>query len=160
MKKLIELLSHLPATEVLSNSQDTPSVDLSELIELEGGRAPSGPTSWWVKLALDLDDHMAWHVVQELAFVLNSISVTERLPTVFMPVSPPPNLNGGPAPFLSWVIEPIHPDVDPDEIAAVLAERLPQPPSDLSQWARCFTDNCPVPALEPDDDELEPEDDE
>jgi len=36
--------------------------------------------------------------------VLNYLSLDERLSTVFMPVSPPPYLNGG-VEFLSWVIE-------------------------------------------------------
>ena len=67
---------------------------------------------WWVKLAIDIDHPNAWQVVQELGFVLNYISLNERLPTVFMPVSPPPYLNGGPRDFLSWVIdsrEPVSP---------------------------------------------------
>jgi hypothetical protein len=33
-------------------------------------------------------------VVQELGHVLNYVSVTEPLPTVFKPVSPPPYMNG------------------------------------------------------------------
>jgi len=33
-----------------------------------------------------------WHVVQELGHVLNDLSLEERLPTTFKPMSPPPYL--------------------------------------------------------------------
>ena len=61
--------------------------------------------NWWVKFSIDIQHRLAWNVVQELGFVLNYLSVNERLPTLFMPVSPPPYLNGGPNEYLSWVIE-------------------------------------------------------
>src|SRR5882724_8555119 len=61
--------------------------------------------AWWVKFIIKIDHPMAWRIVQELGHVLNYVSLDERLPTVFMPVSPPPYMNGGPADFLSWVIE-------------------------------------------------------
>ena len=67
---LQQLLKHVPAVQFVSSG------DLSE------GR-------WWVKLGLDLDHPLCWRVVQEFAHVLNYVSVKERLPTVFMPVSPP-----------------------------------------------------------------------
>ena len=60
---------------------------------------------WWVKFAINLDHPLAWSVVQELGHVLNYLSLDDRLPTVFMPVSPPPYMNCGPDDFLSWVIE-------------------------------------------------------
>src|SRR5688500_17345460 len=66
--------------------------------QLDGG-------GWWVKFSLDISHRLTWNVVQELGHVLNYLSLNERLPTVFKPVSPPPYLNGGPAEFLSWVIE-------------------------------------------------------
>ncbi|SPE35761.1 hypothetical protein SBA3_2300022 [Candidatus Sulfopaludibacter sp. SbA3] len=50
---------------------------------------------WWVKFAIDISHRLAWNVVQELGHVLNYLSVNERLPTVFKPVSPPPYANGG-----------------------------------------------------------------
>ncbi len=81
-------------------------------------------------------DGLAWGVVQELAHVLNYLSVDERLPTVFMPVSPPPYLNGGPEEFLSWVIESKAPAVDVRWIAATLEGRLPRPVGDASRWAK------------------------
>lgn len=89
---------------------------------------------WWVDFSLDIRHPLAWNVVQELGFVLNYISLDERLPTVFMPISPPPYLNGGPTDFLRWVIQSQHPDMTPDLVAEILAARLPNPVDDLSQW--------------------------
>jgi len=50
---------------------------------------------WWVKLKIDIGHKAAWRVVQELGCVVNCLSISERLPTVFYPVSPAPYLNGG-----------------------------------------------------------------
>ncbi len=76
---------------------------------------------------IDLDHHLAWRVVQELGHVLKYLSINDRLPTVFMPVSPPSYMNGGPEEFLSWVIESTAADVDPRWIAEMLEGRLPRP---------------------------------
>ena len=89
--------------------------------------------SWHVKLTIDIDHKFAWHAVQELAFVLNYISLTERLPTVFKPVSPPPYLNGGPRDYLSWIIE-AESSAAPRMIRQTLEGRMPRPVDDLSQW--------------------------
>jgi hypothetical protein len=94
--------------------------------------------NWWVKFGIDIDHPLAWHVVQELGCVLNYISVEERLPTVFMPVSPAPYLNGGPKDFLSWVIESTEPEFMPGACEEWLEGRLPRPVDDLSAWS---TDN-------------------
>ena len=45
---------------------------------------------WWVTFTIDIEHPLAWSVVQELGHVLNYVSLEERLPTLFMPVSPPP----------------------------------------------------------------------
>jgi len=82
LPKLVEFLNRIPAVRVISSSK------------------PSEP-QWWVKLDIDNKAEVAWQVVQELGFVLNYISLRERLATVFMPVSPPPYLNGGPKEYLS-----------------------------------------------------------
>ena len=74
---------------------------------------------------------LAWNVVQELGNVLNYLSVTEHLPTVFKPVSPPSYLNGGPQEYLSWVIESTLPDFSPKTCAQWLEGRLPRPVDDL-----------------------------
>ena len=90
---------------------------------------------WWVKFRIDLHSALAWNVVPELGFVLNYISLTDPLPTVFMPVSPPPYLNGGPEAFLSWVIEARIPFLDAGNIADILSSRLPSPIDNLEAWS-------------------------
>jgi hypothetical protein len=89
---------------------------------------------WWVKLSIDIDHPLAWRVVQELGHVLNLLSLDERLPTVFKPVSPPPYMNGGPKDFLSWVIECGDDDFPPGSCAKWLEGRLPRPVDDPEQW--------------------------
>jgi len=89
---------------------------------------------WWMKFTIDLEHPLAWNVVQELGHVLNFMSMQDRLPTVFMPVSPPPYMNGGPREFLSWLIESKDKDFKPGTCAEWLEGRLPRPVDDLSQW--------------------------
>lgn len=89
---------------------------------------------WWVKFSIDIYHPLAWHVVQEIAHVVNYISVSERLPTTFYPVSPPPYMNGGPEDFLSWVIETEDKDFKPGTLMKWLEGRLPKPVDDLSEW--------------------------
>jgi hypothetical protein len=116
LPKLVALLARIPAVRVFA-SDSTPD------------------SFWWVKLDIAISHRPAWHVVQELGFVLNYLSLQEKLPTVFMPVSPPPYLNGGPEDFLSWVIESRAPCVDPAWIAATIEGRLPRPLEDEGQWS-------------------------
>ncbi len=89
---------------------------------------------WWVKLSIDIDHPLAWNVIQEYAHVLNELSLSERLPTIFKPVSPPPYMNGGPRDFLSWVIECPVPDQPPGTIMKWLESRLPAPVDGSSSW--------------------------
>ncbi|MFG0284722.1 MAG: hypothetical protein ACF8R7_09910 [Phycisphaerales bacterium JB039] len=96
------------------------------------GQLRSG--GWWVKFQINVDHPLAWYVVQELGHVLNYLSLNERLPTVFMPVSPPPYLNGGPRDFLSWVIECEDRGFQPGTCAKWLEGRLPNPIEDETQW--------------------------
>jgi hypothetical protein len=97
------------------------------------GRFDNG--NWWVKFTIDIDHPLAWNVVQEFSTVLNYLSIDDRLPTVFKPVSPPSYLNGGPRDFLSWVIESTRPDFSPKLCAEWLEGRLPRPVDHESQWA-------------------------
>lgn len=90
---------------------------------------------WWIKFQIDINHPLAWKVVQELGHVVNYISLDNRLPTCFYPVSPPPYLNGGPEQFLSWVIESTYKDFSPGLLSDWLDGRLPRPVDDLSQWA-------------------------
>ena len=89
---------------------------------------------WWVKFTIDIEHPLAWNVVQELGCVLNYLSVQERLPTVFMPVSPAPYMNGGPREFLAWVIESTNKDFSPATCVQWLEGRLPRPVDDAAQW--------------------------
>ena len=84
-----------------------------------------------MKLSIDLEHELAWSTVQELAHVLDYLSLDEWLPTVFKPVSPPPYLNGGPA-FQYWVIESTTPDFSPDAAAQRLDGRMPDPVEDAA----------------------------
>ena len=99
---------------------------------IASGKFESG--NWWVKFSLDTSSSLAWAVVQELGHVLNYLSLDERLPTVFMPVSPPPYMNGGPEQFLSWVIESADSSFTPASAAEWLEGRLPRPVEDLAEW--------------------------
>ena len=78
---------------------------------------------WWIKFRLNIEHPLAWNVVQELGFVLNNLSLDKTLPTIFMPISPPPYLNGGPNEFLSWVIESKSKNFTPDDAAKWLKDR-------------------------------------
>jgi hypothetical protein len=101
------------------------------------GKVGSGSENdgrWWVKFTLNLEHPLAWNVVQELGHVLNYLD-EDRLPTVFMPVSPPPYMNGGPKDYLSWVIENRDSKFSPDDCLEWLEGRLPRPVTDLSKWA-------------------------
>jgi hypothetical protein len=120
-QKLIDYLARVPSAQ----TNATPSRGFGS--GLEDG-------IWWIKFSLDLSHPLAWNVVQEFGHVLNYVSVQERLPTTFKPVSPPPYLNGGPQDYLSWLIEcPIH-AMEPDTVAEWLEGRLPRPVEDQSQW--------------------------
>ncbi|MDW3196596.1 MAG: hypothetical protein R8G66_29740 [Cytophagales bacterium] len=90
---------------------------------------------WWIKFSLDIKHSLAWHVVQELGHVINYLSLNERLPTIFYPVSPPPYMNGGPDEFLSWVIETTDKEFKPGTLAKWLEGRLPRPVDDLAEWS-------------------------
>ena len=119
-EKLLTFLERLPA------------------IDLPAGRNSIGygifeNNNWWVKFTINTKHKLAWRHIQELGHVLNYISVDERLPSVFMPVSPPPYMNGSEE-FLSWVIESIEPSFTPDLCAEWLDGRLPRPVDDLEQW--------------------------
>ena len=89
---------------------------------------------WWIKFQIEIENKYAWNVVQELGCVVNYLSINERLPTVFYPVSPAPYMNGGPADFLSWVIETKDKQFKPGTLKKWLEGRLPNPVDDLEQW--------------------------
>ncbi|MEL7122815.1 MAG: hypothetical protein AAFO07_25435 [Bacteroidota bacterium] len=89
---------------------------------------------WWLKFKIDIEHKLAWQVVQELGHIMNYISIEERLPTVFYPVSPAPYLNGGPEEFLAWVIETEDKSFMPGTLMKWLEGRLPNPVDDSTEW--------------------------
>lgn len=109
---------------------------LSQVPSITGaiGCGYSTEGQWWTKFTIDITHPLAWSVVQELGSVLNYLSLDERLPTVFKPVSPPPYMNGGPRDFLSWVIECADTEFSPAACAEWLEGRLPRPVNELKQW--------------------------
>ncbi len=107
-----------------------PSVQ-KEFIDSYGS---DGQHAWWFKFQINVEHALAWQTVQELGHVLNYISKNERLPTQFLPVSPPPYMNGDAKKFLCWVIQCNHADFSPDVVCDWLEARLPQPVDDESKW--------------------------
>ena len=89
---------------------------------------------WWIKFQIDITHKLAWQVVQEIGHVTNYLSLEEKLPTTFYPVSAPPYLNGGPKDYLYWVIESTTIDFSPDDLQEWLEGRLPRPVDDVEQW--------------------------
>jgi hypothetical protein len=90
--------------------------------------------NWWVKISLDVENRLAWNVVQEFGHLFNSLSLEERLPTAFYPVSAPPYMNGGPADFLYWMIDSKEPSFTPNKAKEWMEGRLPNPVDDLNEW--------------------------
>ena len=100
------------------------------------GKGYSDDGNWWVKFHIDIEHPLAWSVVQELGCVLNYLSIEERLPTILMPVSPAPYMNGGPQDFLSWVIESKDPQFNPGTCMKWLEGRLPRPVEVVAEWSQ------------------------
>jgi hypothetical protein len=88
---------------------------------------------WWAKFSIDINHKLAWRVVQEPGNIVNYLSIEERLPTIFYPVSPPSYLNGGPEEFLSWVIESTDKEFEPATLKEWFEVRLPSV-DDLEEW--------------------------
>ena len=118
--KLLGFLERLPAIDMPAGRKSI-------------GTGFSEDGNWWVKFTLKTDHELAWRHVQELGHVLNYLSIDEGLPTVFMPVSPPPYMNGG-VEFLSWVIESTSSEFPPEKCAEWLEGRLPSPVEDIGEW--------------------------
>lgn len=103
----------------------------------------SGPSEvrWWIKFSIARNHPLAWHVIQRLGWVLNYYSLDERFETTFHPISPPPDLNGGPE-FLSWVIEATLPLSNPDNVTRALRDAIPKPVKSESLWRLYDTDDA------------------
>jgi hypothetical protein len=90
--------------------------------------------NWWVKFSLNISNELAWNVIQEFGHVFNYLSIDQKLPTAFYPVSPPPYLNGGPSEFLSWIVESKDSAITPNKAKGWLESRLPDPIEDINEW--------------------------
>src|SRR5262245_21651590 len=60
-------------------------------IDPEVGPASNDDGAWLVKFQIDITHPAAWMTVMDLGYVANWISIADRLPTVFKPVSVPPD---------------------------------------------------------------------
>lgn len=89
---------------------------------------------WWIKFQINIEHSLAWQVVQEIGHVVNYLSLDEKLPTTFYPVSAPPYMNGGPKDYLYWIIESTSIDFTPDLLQEWLEGRLPRPVDNLDEW--------------------------
>ena len=119
--------------KLIAYLEKLPAIDLPEgRKSIAFGNFNNG--NWWLKFSLTTSHPLAWRHVQEIGHVLNYLSLDERLPSIFMPVSPPPYINGG-VEFLSWVIESTEPAFTPDKCAKWLEERLPKPVEREINWA-------------------------
>ncbi len=90
--------------------------------------------NWWVKLSIDIKNNLAWNVVQEFGHIINYLSLDEKLPTIFYPVSAPPYMNGGPHDYLYWIIESKETSFTPGDLKEWLEGRLPSPIEDVKEW--------------------------
>lgn len=119
------------------------TVDFDQLVEFMK-RIPSVDSSiysgvyenenWWIKFSIDIDHDLAWNVVQELGHIIKYVSLNDRLPTIFYPVSAPPYLNGGPRTYLHWIIESNQTDFAPQDLKNFLEGRLPNPVDNMEEW--------------------------
>ena len=89
---------------------------------------------WWMKFAIDIQHPLAWKVVQELAHVINYLSISERLSTSFYPVAPPNTIDETPGQALAWIIESTSVDFAPNELAEWLEARMPTPVEEAQVW--------------------------
>ncbi|MFO0952711.1 MAG: hypothetical protein U0835_16495 [Isosphaeraceae bacterium] len=97
------------------------------------GPASNDDGAWLIKFQIDIAHPAAWATVMDLGYVVNWLSVHDRLPTVFKPVSVPPDMNGdAPADLLWWLIECWTPEFSPADLAAALEGNLCRYPGPVS----------------------------
>jgi len=108
--KLIELLSPVPCLR----NFDSSGVDFR---------------FWWVSFEVDMASPVAWAVIRWLGANLNTLSAEMQLPTVFKPIP-----GEWPDDPFRWQIESTVPLLDPQEVVAWLAEKLPERMADLDAW--------------------------
>lgn len=123
-------MSQLDFTRLAEFFKKVPSIGEQGLMAYGSG----DQQAWWIKFQINVEHDLAWQTVQELGHILNYLSTNERLPTQFLPVSPPPYMNGAAKEFLAWVIQCNHVDFPPDVVCDWLEGRLPNPVDDESKW--------------------------
>lgn len=107
---LLEYLSRIPAISPINSSI---------------GPASNAERGWLIKFRIDIAHPEAWATVMDLGYVVNWISVANPLPTRFIPVSAPPDMNGDdPATLLWWIIECWTPEFTPSDIAKAMRTNL------------------------------------
>jgi hypothetical protein len=94
-------------------------------IKADLGPASNDDGAWLVKFQIDIAHPAAWATVMDLGYVANWLSLNDRLPTVFKPVSVPPDMNGDdPAYLLWWLVECWTPEFTPADLTAALEGNL------------------------------------
>jgi len=76
LENIKHVLAKIPCVQFIANSK-------------------TGEPFWWLKFHIDIHSKIAWTVVQELGYILNYLTLNEKLPTFFYLASPPLYLNGG-----------------------------------------------------------------
>ena len=109
-QKLIALLSRIPCLSKFDSS----GIDFRY---------------WWVGFDLDIQSPIAWRVIHQLGWYLNTQSSEMMLPTVFKPM--PGERCDEP---IRWQIASTAPRFDPADVASWLSGKLPQPISDEKAW--------------------------
>ena len=118
--RLIEFLDSLPAISRFEHPVP-PNYGM--------GRFEDG--NWWIKFQIDIEDELAWDIVQLLAFVANGAALNDPFPTQFFPSAPPPENGGGPKELLAWVVESTDPKFTPDEFRDALSFYIPTEREDI-----------------------------
>ena len=88
---------------------------------------------WWVKFSVDINNPLAWNVVQVFAYAINYLSISERLSTVFYPIAQPPFNTENSKDCVEWIIESTSQDFLPNELSEWLEARLPDP-ANPEEW--------------------------
>ena len=94
-------------------------------IKPDVGPASNSDGAWLVKFQIDITHPTAWATVMDLGYVVNWVSLANPLPTVFKPVSAPPDMNGDePKELLWWLIECWTPEFTPADLTEALESNL------------------------------------
>jgi hypothetical protein len=110
--------------EVIDFFKKIPALDSPVLISEE-------EKYWSIDFTIDLDHEIVWNVIQYFGYICNCGGKQGLL---FLPMSPPPYLNGGPYTHMSWSILCKNLDFSLADFLQILEEYLPVPLDDFEQW--------------------------